>query len=143
MSIPLTIDIKGSFFHSHPPLSQLSQMVVSRDFYSKCIRRVHTSRLVAQGGEGREEVTLGAGTLSSTTPCLSQVAVSHLDIPGGFHDLTVLVREIHHLGGRKLMDVSRPTRKLAARPIHPPTHHRLSPYLPFSIGIFSTYTVLV
>ena len=70
------------------------------------------------------------GTLSSTTPCLSQVAVSHLDIPGGFHDLTVLVREIHHLGGRKLMDVSRPTRKLAARPIHPPTHHRLSPYLP-------------
>ena len=92
-------------------------MVVSRDFYSKCIRRVHTSRLVAQGGEGREEVTLGVGTLSSTTPCLSQVAVSHLDIPGGFHDLTVLVREIHHLGGRKLMDVSRPTGKLAARTI--------------------------
>ena len=47
-------------FSSHPPLSQLSQMVVSRAFYSKCIGRVHTSRLVAQGGEGREEVTFGA-----------------------------------------------------------------------------------
>ena len=126
----LSLLISKDPFSSHPPLSQLSQMVVSRAFYSKCIGRVHTSRLVAQGGEGREEVTLGVGTLSSTTPCLSQVAVSHLDIPGGFHDLTVLVREIHHLGGRKLMDVSRPTRKLAARPIHPPTHHRLSPYLP-------------
>ena len=74
------------------------------------------------------------GTLSSTTPCLSQVTVSHLDICGGFSRPNGTVREIHYLGGRKLTDVSRPKGKLAARPLQTPTHH-LAASSAASIGV--------
>ena len=133
--------LRGSFFYSHPPLSQLIQIVVSRAFYSKCIERVHTSRLVALGGEGREEVTCGAWHTSSTTPCSSQVTVSHLDICGGFSRPNGTVRE-STTRERKLTDIPAP------RKIWPPTpftcpcplDYRLICRLYWS---FSTFTVLV
>ena len=133
--------LRGSLFYSHPPLSQLIQIVVSRAFYSKCIERVHTSRLVALGGEGREEVTCGAWHTSSTTPCSSQVTVSHLDICGGFHGLTVLVREIYYLGGRKWRMFPAPRESWP--PHHQSTHAPSSlPFLPHLLK-FSTFTILV
>ena len=96
--------------------------MVSRAFYSKCIERVHTSRLVALGGEGREEVTCGAWHTSSTTPCSSQVTVSHLDICGGFSRPDGACQRNLLSRREKVTDVSRPKGKLAAPPpIHPRT----------------------
>ena len=78
------------------------------------------------------------GTLSSTTPCFSQVTVSHLDICGGFSRPNGTVREIHYLGGRKLTDVSRPKGKLAAPPpIHPRT--LIIAFSAASIEVFYVY----
>ena len=68
------------------------------------------------------------GTLSSTTPCFSQVTVSHLDICGGFSRPNGTVRE-STTRERKLTDIP-PQGKLAASH-HPPAHApSLSPYLP-------------
>ena len=134
----LTIDIKGSFFHSHPPLSQLSQMVVSRAFYSKCIERVHTSRLVALGGEGREEVTCGAWhTFQHHSLFLSGHGLSPRYLwwfsrPDGACQRNLLSRR------EKVTDVSRPKGKLAAPPpIHPRT--LIIAFSAASIEVFYVY----
>ena len=108
---------------------QLSQMVVSRAFYSKCIGRVHTSRLVAQGGEGREEVTFGAWhtfqhhSLSLSGHDLSPRYLWWFSRPNG------TVRE-STTRERKLTDIPAPRKILAAHTIHLPMPPRLSPYLP-------------
>ena len=114
--------LRGSFFYSHPPLSQLIQIVVSRAFYSKCIERVHTSRLVALGGEGREEVTCGAWhTFQHHSLFLSGHGLSPRYLwwfsrPDGACQRNLLSRR------EKVTDVSRPKGKLAAPPpIHPRT----------------------
>ena len=109
-------------FYSHPPLSQLIQIVVSRAFYSKCIERVHTSRLVALGGEGREEVTCGAWhTFQHHSLFLSGHGLSPRYLwwfsrPDGACQRNLLSRR------EKVTDVSRPKGRLAAPPpIHPRT----------------------
>ena len=113
--------LRGSFFYSHPPLSQLIQMVVSWGFYSKCIKRVHTSRLVALGGEGREEVTCGAWhTFQHHTLFLSGHGLLPRYLwwfsrPNGTCQRNPLSRR------EKVTDVSRPKGKLAAPP---PNHPR-------------------
>ena len=78
-------------------------------------------------GRGRRGGTFGAGPLSQPL-LLSQVNGLSLNSSGGFHNLTVL-SENPLARERKLTDVP-PQGKLAARTIHLPTHHRLSPYLP-------------
>ena len=62
------------------------------------------------------------GTLSSTTPCFSQVTVSHLDICGGFSRPNGTCQRNPLSRREKVTDVSRPKGKLAAPPpIHPRT----------------------
>ena len=130
--------LRGSFFHSHPPLSQLIQMVVSRAFYSKCIERVHTSRLVALGGEGREEVTCGAWhTFQHHSLFLSGHGLSPRYL-WWFHGLTVLVREIYYLGGRKWRMFPAPRESWP--PHHQSTHAPSSlPFLPHLLKSLYVY----
>ena len=62
------------------------------------------------------------GTLSSTTPCFSQVTVSYLDICGGFSRPDCVCQRNLLSRREKVTDVSRPKGKLAAPPpIHPRT----------------------
>ena len=114
--------LRGSFFYSHPPLSQLIQIVVSRAFYSKCIERVHTSRLVALGGEGREEVTCGAWhTFQHHSLFLSGHGLSPRYLwwfsrPDGACQRNLLSRR------EKVTDVSHPQGKVGRPTTNPPTH---------------------
>ena len=61
------------------------------------------------------------GTLSSTTPCFSQVTVSYLDICGGFSRPDCACQRNLLSRREKVTDVSRPKGKLAAPP---PNHPR-------------------
>ena len=61
------------------------------------------------------------GTLSSTTPCFSQVTVSHLDICGGFSRPDGACQRNLLSRREKVTDISRPKGKLAAPP---PNHPR-------------------
>ena len=74
------------------------------------------------------------GTLSSTTPCFSQVTVSHLDICGGFSRPDGACQRNLLSRREKVTDVSRPKGKLAARPLQTPTHH-LAASSAASIGV--------
>ena len=80
------------------------------------------------------------GTLSSTTPCFSQVTVSHLDICDGFSRPDGACQRNLLSRREKVTDVSRPKGKLAAPPpIHPRT--LIIAFSAASIGIFSTYRI--
>ena len=78
------------------------------------------------------------GTLSSTTPCFSQVTVSHLDICGGFSRPDGACQRNLLSRREKVTDVSRPKGRLAAPPpIHPRT--LIIAFSAASIEVFYVY----
>ena len=78
------------------------------------------------------------GTLSSTTPCFSQVTVSHLDICGGFSRPDGACQRNLLSRREKVTDVSRPKGKLAAH--HQTTHAPSSlPFLPHLLKFLYVY----
>ena len=113
-----------------PSLTTESRLSPGDDFlgiYLGAPTRAHTLTQVHQG-RGRRGGTFGAGPLSSHS-LLSQVNGLSLNSSGGFHNLAAL-SEKSTSQGEKVDRCPAPRGKLAARTIHPPTHHRLSPYLP-------------
>ena len=132
MSIPLTIDIKGSFF----PLTHHCLNWVKWWFLELSIPSALDvcTRLDWLHKEGREEGrSLWRWHTFAATPCLSQVNGLSPRYSWWISQPSGAVREIHYLGGESWW-ISRPKGKLAARTIHTPTHHRLSPHLPLLLG---------